>query len=210
MDIGKISFLRWIIDMKIVVGISGASGCIYGISLLKKLKKNNQLHLIVTEAAKVVIKQETLYTLNEIESLADFVYKQTDIAAPIASGSFLFDAMVVIPCSIKSLSLIANCYAENLLARAADVALKERRKLVLCIREMPLHEGHLNLMLSATRMGAIICPLSPSFYHKPASIEDIITHITGKVVDIIGVEDNCYKRWTGTDLLQDDVMNAGQ
>jgi 4-hydroxy-3-polyprenylbenzoate decarboxylase len=195
--------------MKIVIGISGASGSIYGVSLLKELKKNNELHLIITEAARVVIKHETSYTIDEIEALADFVYKQTDIAAPIASGSFLFDAMVIIPCSIKSLSLIANCYAENVLARAADVALKERRKLVLCIREMPLHEGHLNLMLSATRMGAIICPLSPSFYHKPATIEELITHVTGKVVDLIGAQNSNYKRWTGAEIRQGDVMNAG-
>jgi 4-hydroxy-3-polyprenylbenzoate decarboxylase len=195
--------------MKIVVGISGASGSIYGVSLLKKLKENNELHLIITEAARVVIKQETLYTTDEIEAMADFVYKQTDIAAPIASGSFLFDAMVVIPCSIKSLSLIANCYAENVLARAADVALKERRKLILCIREMPLHEGHLNLMLSAAKMGAIICPLSPSFYHKPSTIEELISHVTGKVVDLIGAENNNFKRWSGISQVRGDVMNAG-
>jgi flavin prenyltransferase len=194
--------------MKIVVGISGASGSIYGVSLLKKLKENNELHLIITEAARVVIKQETLYTTDEIEAMADFVYKQTDIAAPIASGSFLFDAMVVIPCSIKSLSLIANCYAENVLARAADVALKERRKLILCIREMPLHEGHLNLMLSAAKMGAIICPLSPSFYHKPSTIEELISHVTGKVVDLIGAENNNFKRWAGISQVRGNVMNA--
>jgi flavin prenyltransferase len=195
--------------MKIVVGISGASGSIYGVSLLKKLKDNHELHLIITEAARVVIKQETLYTIDEIETMADFVYKQSDIAAPIASGSFLFDAMVVIPCSIKSLSLIANCYAENVLARAADVALKERRKLVLCIREMPLHEGHLNLMLSAAKMGAIICPLSPSFYQKPSTIEELISHVTGKVVDLIGAENNNFKRWSGIGQVKGDVMNAG-
>ena len=195
--------------MKIVIGISGASGSIYGVSLLKRLRGNHELHLIITEAARIVIKQETSYTIDEIEAMADFVYKQTDIAAPIASGSFLFDAMVVIPCSIKTLSLIANCYAENILARAADVALKEKRKLVVCVREMPLHEGHLNLMLSASKIGAIICPLSPSFYHQPKTIDDLVSQVTGKVADLINAENDGFKRWSGITQKPEDIMNSG-
>jgi len=156
----------------------------------------------------VVISQETLYKSDEIEQMADFVYKQNDLSAAIASGSFKFDAMVIIPCSIKTLSSIANSYTENLLIRSADVALKERRKLVLCIREMPLHEGHLNLMLAASKIGAIICPLSPSFYHNPVTVDDVLLQTSCKVLDLIGIDNAAFKRWNGIDRTNHDLLSV--
>jgi flavin prenyltransferase len=183
--------------MKIVVGISGASGSIYGITLLKKLTREHEIHLIITDAARVVINQETECSVKEIEMMADYVYGQHEIAALIASGSFRFDAMVIIPCSIKTLSSIAHCYSENLLARVADVALKEKRKLILCTREMPLHEGHLRVMLAAAKMGALICPLSPAFYSKPVTLEDIYDQVSGKIMDLMNIECSWLKRWSG-------------
>lgn len=194
--------------MKIVIGISGASGCMYGISLLKELKGKHELHLIITDAAKEVIKWETMFDIDEIEQMANFVYKQSEFTAPIASGSFKFDAMVIVPCSIKTLSSIANSFAENLLIRAADVALKERRNLVLGIREMPLHEGHLNLMLAASKMGAVICPLSPSFYNNPSTIEDVIEQMSYKIMDLIGIESMAFKRWRGIEKVDRDLMHV--
>lgn len=194
--------------MKIVIGISGASGCMYGISLLKELKGKHEIHLIITDAAKEVIKWESMFDIDEIEGMANFVYKQSEITAPIASGSFKFDAMMIVPCSIKTLSSIANSYAENLLVRAADVALKERRNLVLGIREMPLHEGHLNLMLAASKMGAAICPLSPSFYNNPSTIDDVIEQMSYKLMDLIGVESTAFKRWRGIEKSDRDLIHV--
>lgn len=182
--------------MKIVIGISGASGSSYAVALLKRLR-GNEIHLIITEAAKLVIKQETSYTIGEIEDLADYVYHQDGIGAPIASGSFRFDAMVIIPCSIKTLSAIASSYSDNLLIRAADVALKEKRRLILCTREMPLHEGHLNMMMIAARLGSVICPLSPAFYNNPMTINDILEQVSSKIIDLLGIEDISVRRWAG-------------
>jgi 4-hydroxy-3-polyprenylbenzoate decarboxylase len=138
---------------------------------------------------------ETTYTPGDVAALADAVYDAEDMAAALASGSFLTEAMVVIPCTIKTLSAIANSYSENLLVRAADVALKEKRKLVLVVRETPLHIGHLRLMTQAAEMGAHIFPPIPSFYHRPETIDDIVDHTIGKILDYLGIENDLFSRW---------------
>ena len=181
---------------RIIIGISGASGVTYGVRMLEVLRETNyETHLIISSAGRINIEIETRYTPAEIETMADFVYDYKDMTASLASGSFLTEGMVVVPCTIKSLSGIAHSYNENLLIRAADVTLKEKRKLVLLVRETPLHVGHLRLMTLAAEMGAHILPPVPSFYHKPATIEDIIDQTIGKVFDYIGIEHNLFKRW---------------
>jgi flavin prenyltransferase len=183
---------------RIVIGISGASGVIYGVRLLSILKDTDyETHLILSEAGKLNIKIETDYSQNEIQAMANYVYDHNNIAAAIASGSFLTEGMVVVPCTIKTLSGIANSYSENLLVRAADVTLKEKRKLVLVVRETPLHKGHLRLMGLAADMGAHIMPPVPSFYHQPKTINDIIDQTVGKILDYIGIEHNLFTRWGG-------------
>jgi 4-hydroxy-3-polyprenylbenzoate decarboxylase len=181
---------------RIVIGISGASGVTYGVRLLSLLKESDyETHLILSEAGKLNIKIETAYTPAEVEAMASHVYDQKNMAAALASGSFLTQGMVVVPCTIKTLSGIANSYNENLLIRAADVTLKEKRKLVLVVRETPLHIGHLRLMTLAAEMGAHILPPVPSFYHQPKTIEDIIDQTIGKVFDYLGIEHNLFQRW---------------
>jgi 4-hydroxy-3-polyprenylbenzoate decarboxylase len=181
---------------RIVIGISGASGVTYGVRMLDVLRETDfETHLIISNAGRLNIEIETSYKPAEVEALADFVYDQKDMAASLSSGSFLTEAMVVIPCTIKSLSGIANSYNENLLVRAADVTLKEKRKLVLVVRETPLHVGHLRLMTMAAEMGAHILPPVPSFYHRPKTIEDIIDQTIGKVFDYIGIEHDLFSRW---------------
>jgi 4-hydroxy-3-polyprenylbenzoate decarboxylase len=181
---------------RIVVGISGASGVTYGVRMLELLRKTEfETHLIISEAGKLNIEIETSYKPGEIEAMADFTYDHKDMAAALASGSFLTEGMVVIPCTIKSLSGIANGYNENLLVRAADVTLKEKRKLVLVVRETPLHIGHLRLMTMAAEMGAHLLPPVPSFYHQPKTIDDIIDQTIGKVFDYIGIEHDLFNRW---------------
>jgi len=181
---------------RIVVGISGASGVTYGVRMLELLRKTDfETHLIISKAGKLNIEIETSYKPGQVESLADFTYDHKDMAASLASGSFLTEGMVVIPCTIKSLSGIANAYNENLLVRAADVTLKEKRKLVLVVRETPLHIGHLRLMTMAAEMGAHLLPPVPSFYHQPKTIADIIDQTIGKVFDYIGIEHELFNRW---------------
>jgi 4-hydroxy-3-polyprenylbenzoate decarboxylase len=181
---------------RIVIGISGASGVIYGVRMLELLRETQfEKHLIISQAGKLNIEIETSYTPGKVEAMADFIYDHKDMAASLASGSFLTEGMVVIPCTIKSLSGIANAYNENLLVRAADVTLKEKRKLVLVVRETPLHIGHLRLMTMAAEMGAHILPPVPSFYHQPKTIDDIIDQTIGKVFDYIGIEHELFKRW---------------
>jgi 4-hydroxy-3-polyprenylbenzoate decarboxylase len=181
---------------RIIVGITGASGIIYGVRLLKALSaKDYEVHLIISEAGKTNIALETGYSVKEIEGLADAVYLNHDLAAPVASGSYLTEGMIICPCSIKTLSGIANSYNENLVIRSADVALKERRKLVLVIRETPLHLGHLRLMTRVTEMGGVILPPIPAFYHKPKTIEDLIDQTIGKILDIFHIEHNLFQRW---------------
>jgi 4-hydroxy-3-polyprenylbenzoate decarboxylase len=181
---------------RIVVGISGASGVTYGVRMLELLRKTEfETHLIISRAGKLNIEIETSYKPDQVETMADFTYDHKDMAAALASGSFLTEGMVVIPCTIKSLSGIANAYNENLLVRAADVTLKEKRKLVLVVRETPLHLGHLRLMTMAAEMGAHLLPPVPSFYHQPKTIDDIIDQTIGKVFDYIGIEHNLFNRW---------------
>ena len=181
---------------RIVVGITGASGVIYGIEILRELSKRDlETHLIISESGKKNISFETDFSVAEVESLADKVYRNDDLGAPLASGSFLTNGMIVAPCTIKTLSGIANSYSANLIVRAADVTLKEKRKLVLLVRETPLHKGHLNLMSMAADMGAHILPPIPSFYHRPKSIEDIIRQTIGKVFDYLEIEHDLFKRW---------------
>lgn len=183
---------------RIVVGMSGASGVIYGVKMLTRLREVDcETHLIISEAGKLNIKIETDYTPDEVAGMADFVYDHKNVAASLASGSFLTDGMVVAPCTIKTLSGIANSYTENLLVRAADVTLKERRKLVLVVRETPFHRGHLRLMTQAADMGAHILPPIPSFYHKPKTLDDIIDQTIGKVFDYLGIAHNLFMRWDG-------------
>jgi 4-hydroxy-3-polyprenylbenzoate decarboxylase len=168
------------------------------VRLLSLLEKTDyESHLIISDSGRLNIKIETNYRPEEVEAMADYVYEHNDVAASLASGSFLTDGMVVVPCTIKTLSGIANSYNENLLVRAADVTLKEGRKLVLVVRETPLHKGHLRLMTLAADMGALILPPVPSFYHRPKTIEDIIDQTIGKVFDFLGIQHDLFQRWGG-------------
>jgi 4-hydroxy-3-polyprenylbenzoate decarboxylase len=188
---------------RLVVGISGASGVIYGVTMLQLLKeKGYETHLIISEAGKKNIQLETDLAVSDVAALATHTYESRNVGAAIASGSFLTEGMVVIPCSIKTLSGIANSYDENLLVRAADVVLKEKRKLVLVVRETPLHKGHLKLMMEAADMGAHILPPIPSFYHHPKTLEDIIHQTIGKIFDFFGIPHNLFTRWDGSELLK--------
>jgi flavin prenyltransferase len=183
---------------KIIIGIAGASGVIYGARMLEILSEMDvETHLILSESGKKNIEIETHYKVREVEEMASHVYDNKDIGAALASGSYLVEGMVVIPCTIKTLSGIANSYNDNLLVRAADVTLKEKRKLVLVVRETPLHRGHLRLMTMAADMGAHILPPVPSFYHHPKTIQDILDQTIGKVFDFFGIEHNLFARWTG-------------
>jgi 4-hydroxy-3-polyprenylbenzoate decarboxylase len=182
---------------RITVGISGASGAIYGIRMMEALKGRVESHLIISAAARETISLETSFEVPQIESLATFVHDIRDLTASISSGSFRTDGMVIIPCSIKSLSGVANSYNDNLLVRAADVTLKERRRLVVVVRECPLHTGHLKLMLRVSEMGAIIFPPVPAFYNNPRTLDDVINHTIGKVLDLFGFEHTLFPRWEG-------------
>lgn len=176
--------------------MAGASGVIYGIRLLEYLKSTEyETHLILSDAAKLNIEIETDYAADEIAALADVSYDHKNVAASISSGSFLTEGMIVAPCTVKTLSGIANSYTENLLVRAADVSLKEKRKLALVFRETPLHQGHLRLLAMASEMGAHILPPVPSFYHMPETIDDIINQTIGKILDFMGVEHDLFRRW---------------
>jgi 4-hydroxy-3-polyprenylbenzoate decarboxylase len=184
---------------RIVVGISGASGVIYGIRTLEALKTAGAIetHLIITQGARVTLGLETSIDPAQIERLADHAHAPENLAAPLSSGSFRTEGMIVIPCSMKSLSMIAYSLNDNLLIRAADVTLKERRKLVLVPRETPLHLGHLRAMTSITEMGGVILPPVPSFYHRPSTIEDIIDQTVGKVLDQFNIPHQLFNRWAG-------------
>ncbi len=184
---------------RLVVGLSGASGVVYGIRLLEALRDQPDIetHLVVSGGALRTIELETDTTLSDVEALADHVHDARNLAAPVSSGSFQTMGMIVAPCSMKSLSGIANSYSDNLLVRAADVTLKERRPLVLLPRETPLHLGHARLLVQVIEMGAVVMPPVPALYHRPKSVEDIIDHTVGRVLDIFGVENNLVERWTG-------------
>ncbi len=186
--------------MRLIIGMSGASGVIYGIRLLEVLKQVSEVetHLIVSDSAKMNIAIETEWSANDVKALADHVHSNKDIAANIASGSFKSDGMIVAPCSIKTLSAIANSYADSLIVRAADVMLKERRRLVLVPRETPLHTGHCELLYKASLNGAIMAPPMPAHYIKPQSIDDLVNHHVGRVLDLFDLDPGLVKRWQGS------------
>ena len=188
-----------------VVGMSGATGVIYGIRLLQILQSLPEVetHLVISSPAKRTILLETDWKIEDVEALAGVVHPVNDIGASIASGSFKTEGMAVLPCSMKTLSGIANSFNDNLLVRAADVTLKERRRLVLVARETPLHLGHLRQMVQVTEMGAVLVPPMPAFYHKPKTIDDIVNQTVGRVLDLLGVEHpDLFKRWTGPEQQQ--------
>ncbi len=185
-------------SLPLIVAITGATGVIYGVELLRVLKELGEpAHLILSEAAGANLAIETEYTLDEVRALAAVVYRNNDIGAAVASGSFRTRGMIVAPCTVKTLSAIANSFTYNLVARAADVQLKEGRKLVLMVRETPLHKGHLALMARAADCGAVILPPMPAFYHRPESIMDLIHQSIGKALDQVGVEHALFRRWSG-------------
>lgn len=191
--------------MRILVGMSGSTGAIYGIRLLEVLGhiREVETHLVLSNPTKLTITMETDWKVDQVEALASQVHGINNIAACIASGSFKTDGMVVIPCSMKTLSGIANSFNDNLLVRAADVTLKERRRLVLVTRETPLHLGHLRLMALVTEMGAIVTPPMPAFYHRPQTIDDIVNQTVSRVLDLLGVEhQDLFKRWSGPENLR--------
>lgn len=183
---------------RLVVGISGSSGAILGIRLLEVLRSSEiETHLVITPAARLTIEQETDYSVSEVLGLANTYYSHEDIAAPIASGSFDTLGMVVIPCSIKSLSAVANSYTDDLLSRAADVTLKEGRPLLLVVREAPLHRGHVRLLNLAADAGAVIFPPVPAFYTRPQAVDEIVDNIVGRVLRRLGIENKHYLQWQG-------------
>lgn len=174
--------------MKILLAITGASGAVYGLRLLEVLKeKNVETECIVSDAAKKIIKHEALKIPK--------CYSEKDIEAPFSSGSFKIDAVVIVPCSMKTLSAIANGFSHNLITRSADVAIKEKKKLILVPRETPLSAIHLENMLKLARLGVVILPAMPGFYHKPKKIEDLVNFVVGKILDSLGIENELYKRW---------------
>lgn len=188
--------------MRLIVAIAGASGVIYGIRMLDALRKLDDVetHLIISKTGRMNIGLETNYSVAEIEALADHVHKNSDIGATIASGSFATDGMVVTACAMKTLSGIVHSYADDLLTRAADVTLKERRRLVLMPRETPLHTGHCKLLLEASQMGAIIAPPLPAMYAKPQSIEEMVDHTNGRVLDLFNIKTHLSYKWEGASL----------
>lgn len=185
----------------IVIGMSGASGVIHCVRLLETLRDTPDVetHLILTEGARKTLALETDFTAEQVEALADRVHAPDDLAAPVASGSFLTDGMAVVPCSMKTLSAIAHSYTENLLVRAADVVLKERRPLVLSPRETPLHKGHLKNMLAAAELGAVLLPPMTAFYHRPATLDEVVDQTVGRILDALGVDNDLVRRWEGAD-----------
>ena len=185
--------------MRLIIGMSGASGVIYGIRLLEVLSQVEQVetHLVLSNSAKLNIAIETDRNLKEVQDLADEVYSNKDIAARLASGSFKTDGMIVAPCAVKTLSAIANSYADSLLVRAADVVLKERRRLVLVPRETPLHTGHCELLLKASQMGAILAPPMPAHYINPQTVDDLVDHHVGRLLDLFDLDPGLVQRWQG-------------
>lgn len=185
--------------MRLIVGLSGATGAIYGVRLLEVLRDAGgvETHLVMTAAAKQTIAYETAYTVPQVAAMASTVYSAQDVGAAISSGSFRTDGMVIVPCSIKTLSAIANSYDDNLLVRAADVHLKERRPVVLVVRETPLHLGHLRLMTAAIEYGAVIMPPVPAFYTRPSTVEDIVNQTVGRILDQFQIDAELFPRWHG-------------
>lgn len=183
---------------RLIIGISGASGAIYGVRLLELLKGSGiETHLVVSRAARLTIAAETNFTLAEVQAMADRSYGPEDIGAAISSGSFRTLGMIVAPCSVRSLAEIAHGMTTGLLTRAADVVLKDRRRLVLMLRETPLHLGHIRAMAAVTEAGAIVAPPVPAFYNRPASLDDLINHSVGRVLDLFDIDCGVVERWPG-------------
>ena len=194
--------------MILIVGITGASGVIYGIRLLEVLSKIEgvETHLVISKAGERNIKYETNWEIEQVKGLADYSYDVSDIGARLASGSFKREGMIIAPCTIKTMSALANSYTEGLLCRAGDVTLKERKKLVLLVRETPLHLGHLKNMERLAEIGAIIMPPVPAFYHRPVTIDDIIDQTIGKTLDLFNIQHNLFQRWNGTQENENHVV----
>ena len=185
---------------RIIVGISGSTGSIYGIRVLEQLRRTPdvEIHLIVSAPAKRTLVEETDFAVKEVEALAHVVYDDRDIGAAVASGSFRTAGMVIAPCSVKMVSALANCHADTLIARAGDVTLKEGRTLVAVVRETPLHAGHLRQMLALAELGGVILPPMPAFYHRPKTLDDIVNHTVGRILDRLGIAHELVAEWTGT------------
>jgi flavin prenyltransferase len=183
---------------RLVVGISGASGTIYGIRMLEMLKKTHiETHLVMSKSAEMTMVYETSYKPKEIRALASVNHPATDIGASISSGSFPTMGMIIVPCSIRTMSEIATGVTSSLVSRAADVVLKEKRRLVLAVRETPLHSGHLRSLATLADIGAVVAPIVPAFYNKPKTVDDIINHTVGRLLDLFGIETKLVKRWEG-------------
>ncbi len=190
---------------RIVVAITGASGAIYGVRALEFVRDlpDVESHVVMTASAHRTIEHETSYKLDEVRALADQLYSPRDIGAAIASGSFVTAGMLVAPCSVKTLSGIAHCYDENLVVRAADVCLKERRRVVLMLRETPLHAGHIDLMAQATKNGAIIMPPVPAFYALPSTLDDVVNQTVSRALELLDISIAGVKRWDGRTVASD-------
>ena len=183
---------------RLIVGISGASGAIYGIRMLEMLKKTDiETHLVMSKSAEMTLVYETRYKPKDVKALASVVHPAADIGASISSGSFPTMGMVVVPCSIRTMSEIATGVTSSLMSRAADVVLKEKRRLVLALRETPLHGGHLRTLTTLADIGAVVAPIVPAFYNKPKSVDDIINHTVGRLLDLFEIETKAVKRWEG-------------
>jgi len=182
--------------MRVIIAITGASGAIYGVRLIEHLhSKGHEVHVILTKAGAKILKHELNMKPNDLRGFCSNLYDENDIEAPLSSGSFIFDAMIIAPCSMKTLAFIAHGLSHNLITRAADVALKERRKLIIVPRETPLNKIHLLNMLKIINLGGIILPACPAFYHKPKSLDDLVNFIVGKILDQLNIEHNLFSRW---------------
>ena len=190
--------------MKLVIGMSWSSGAIYGIRLLQVLQdiSDVETHLVMSNHARMIVELETDMSPQDVEALSDVAYDPQNQAASISSGSFKTDGMIVAPCSMKTLSSIVHSYADSLIPRAADVTLKERRRLVLMPRESPLHLGHCELLYKAAQLGAIIAPPTPAFYNNPKSLDDLVNHSIGRIIDLFGIDSGIVKRWEGASRQQ--------
>ena len=185
---------------RIVVGMTGATGAIYGIRILEELRRHQEVevHLVLSNPAKRTIVEETSRPVKEVEALAHVLHDNRDIGAALASGAFRTSGMVIAPCSIKTMSAVANCYSDSLITRAADVTLKEGRTLIVLVRETPLHAGHLRQMLTLAELGAVVLPPMPAFYQRPQTVEDIVNHTVGRVLERLGLPQDLVPEWTGT------------
>ncbi|MEH6648491.1 MAG: UbiX family flavin prenyltransferase [Motiliproteus sp.] len=195
---------------RLIIGMSGASGVVYGVRMLELLRDlpDVETHLIMSKYARVNIEIETDYSSKYVEGLADEVHHYRNQAASLSSGSFKTSGMIVTPCSMKTLSAIVHSYSDNLIVRAADVTLKEQRRLVLMPREVPLHQGHCKLLYEASQLGAVIAPPMPAFYNNPQSIDDIINHSAARVLDLFDIDVGMVKRWDGHSVPNNDSVNA--